>query len=202
MKANCSDWYHRLRKKYTIVNEEEWQLLDRMTEVKILKKGESFLQYGKIARYAAFVICGKFAFTIFDDEGNERILRFGFADDFLANCESYYRMEPSSITITALEDSIVRRINIKDVQPLYDLHMCIANVNLQIYQEIAEQDLEHQYILSLKSPVKRYKFLLKHRPAIIRKISLTNIAKYLYVSRESLSRARLNLLNRPPHFGD
>lgn len=202
MKPNHHNWYHRLRAKYSIVTEEEWKLLDSMTKIKAIKKGESFLQYGKIARYAAFVISGKFAFTIFDDEGNEKILRFGFADDFLANCESYYQMAPSAIAITALEDSMIRRINIREVQPLYNLHMSISNVNLQIYQEIAEQDLEHQYILSLKSPLKRYKFLLENRPAIIKKISLTNIAKYLYVSREALSRARLNLLSRSQHFRD
>jgi len=194
MKHDDDHWSLSLRKKYPVVSSEEWKLLDDMTVLKKIKKGDSFLTYGKVARYAAFVISGKFTFSIFDDEGNEKIIRFAFADDFLANCESYYQRKGSAVTITALEDSVVRRINIKTIRPLYDLHMSISRVNLQIFQEIAEKDLEHQYILSLKSPIKRYKFLLKHRPAIIRKISITNIAKYLYVSREALSRARLSLL--------
>lgn len=202
MKNNTPDWYHRLKEKYPIVSDAEWALLDKMTKVKTIKKGESFLRYGKIARYAAFVVSGQFAFTIIDDEGNEKIIRFGFADDFLANCESYYRMAASAVAITALEDAVIRRINIKQLQPLYDLHMSLSAVNLQIYQELAEQTFEHQYILSLKSPVKRYQFLLKHRPAIIKKISLTNIARYLYVSREALSRARLLLLNKGQRFCD
>ncbi|MBF4485736.1 Crp/Fnr family transcriptional regulator [Flavobacterium sp. CSZ] len=196
MKHNQNDWSVSLRKKYPIVSTEEWKLLDQMTILKKINKGENFLSYGRIARYAAFVISGKFAFSIFDDEGNEKIIRFAFADDFLANCESYYQKKGSAITITALEDSVIRRINIKTLSPLYDLHMSLSRVNLQIFQEIAEKDLEHQYILSLKSPVKRYKFLLKHRPAIIRKISITSIAKYLYVSREALSRARVSLVKK------
>ncbi|WP_236059556.1 Crp/Fnr family transcriptional regulator [Chitinophaga rhizophila] len=120
MKNNAQDWTRRLKEKYPIVSDAEWALLDKITKVKVIKKGESFLRYGRIARYAAFVISGQFAFTIIDDEGNEKIIRFGFADDFLANCESYFKTAPSAVSITALEDAVIRRINIKQLQPLPD----------------------------------------------------------------------------------
>lgn len=197
MKAhNISAWYFQLKQKYPVVSDEEWMLFDKMARTRTIKKGDNFLSYGKVARNAAFVVSGKFAFTIIDDEGNEKIIKFGFPDDLLANCESFHQHAPSKICITALEDAVVMSVKIKQLQPLYDLHMCIANVNLKIYQEAAEQTFEHQYMLSLKSPVKRYKFLMENRPEIIRKISLKNIAKYLYVSREAISRARLYLLNK------
>jgi hypothetical protein len=95
-----------------------------------------------------------------------------------------------------MEDAVILRINIKKLQPLYDLHMNLLQVNLQLYQELLEQQAEHQYILSLKSPLQRYRFLLEHRPAVIQKISLTNIARYLYISREAVSRARILLSGR------
>lgn len=201
MKKNIEDWSISMREKYPIVTDEEWQLLDKLSTVKIVKKGEHFLEYGKIARYAAFVISGQFAMTILNEDGDENIIRFSFASDFLANCESYYRNAPSSVKIIALEDSIIRKINIKKLQPLYDLHMCISDINLKIYQQISEQTFEHQYILSLKSPAKRYKFLIEKRPEIIRRISIKNIAKYLYVSREAISRAKMFLL-KPKNFCD
>lgn len=202
MNQTLPAWYDRLMKKYPVVTTAEWQLLDSIATVKHIKKGDSFLRYGKVARYSAFVISGLFKFSIIDDEGNEKIVKFGFADDFLANCESYNKKAPSAISITAMEDAVVLRINIKKLQPLYDLHMNLLHVNLQLFQEILEQQSEHQYILSLKSPLQRYKFLLERRPAIIQKISLTNIARYLYTSREALSRARLFLLDRTRNFCD
>ncbi|MGF6849595.1 CRP-like cAMP-binding protein [Chitinophaga sp. W3I9] len=195
-------WYDRLMKKYPVVTQAEWQLLDNIASVKHIKKGDAFLRYGKVARYSAFVISGMFKFAILDEEGNEKIVKFGFADDFLANCESYNRKAPSAISIIAVEDAVILRINIKKLQPLYDLHMNLLHVNLQLYQELLEQQSEHQYILSLKSPLQRYRFLLERRPAIIQKVSLTNIARYLYISREALSRARLFLLDRTRNFCD
>jgi CRP-like cAMP-binding protein len=202
MNQTLPAWYDRLMKKYPVVTTAEWHLLDSIATVKQIKKGDSFLRYGKVARYSAFVISGLFKFSIIDDEGNEKIVKFGFADDFLANCESYNKKAPSAISITAMEDAVVLRINIKKLQPLYDLHMNLLHVNLQLFQELLEQQSEHQYILSLKSPLQRYKFLLERRPAIIQKISLTNIARYLYTSREALSRARLFLLDRTRNFCD
>ncbi|MBC9910013.1 Crp/Fnr family transcriptional regulator [Chitinophaga varians] len=195
-------WYQRLMKKYPVVTPEEWQLLDTIAVVKHIRKGESFLRYGKVARYSAFVLSGMFKFSILDDEGNEKIVRFGFADDFLANCESYHKKAPSAVSITAIEDAVILRINIRKLQPLYDLHMNLLHVNLQLFQELSEQQSEHQYILSLKTPLQRYRFLLERRPAIIQKISLTNIARYLYTSREALSRARLYLLDQSRNFCD
>lgn len=187
-------WHQRLKKKYPIVTEDEWRMLEVMASVKHIKKGEPFLKYGKVARFSAFVISGSFKYTIMDDDSQEKIIKFAFADDFLANCESYNKKEPSAVSIVALEDAMILRINIKKLQPLYSLHMNLLHVNLQLYQEISEQQSEHQYLLSLKSPLQRYRYLMERRPAIIQKISLTNIARYLYISREALSRARLSLL--------
>jgi CRP-like cAMP-binding protein len=195
-------YYQRLMKKYPHVTKQEWQLLDAIATVRYIRKGDSFLRFGKVARYSAFVLSGQFKFNFLDEEGSEKIMKFGFTDDFLANCESYHKKLPSTFSITAMEDSVVLRINIKKLQPLYDLHINLLHVNLQLYQELLEQQSEHQYILSLKSPIQRYRFLLENRPAIIQKISVTNIARYLYISREALSRARMLLSGHSRNFCD
>lgn len=163
MKNTLAEWYLPLKNKYPNVSDDEWHLLYKYGKFKTIKKGNSFLSSGKIARYSAFVISSQFAYTIMDDEGNEKIIKFGLANDFLANCESFYQKKPSIINIIALEDSVICSINIKQLQPLYNIHMCIADVNLAIYQEAAQQTFEHQFMLSFKSPVKRYKFLLEKR---------------------------------------
>ncbi len=193
MKHELPFWSEQLKRKYPIITDEEWKLLDQIAHVKHIKKGDSFLKYGKVARFSAFLLSGLFKFAILDEEGNEKIVKFSFPDDFLANCESYNKRAPSAISITALEDSVILSINIKKLQPLYDLHVNLLHVNLELYREISEQQSEHQHILSFKSPLGRYRYLLERRPAIIQKISLTNIARYLYISREALSRARLYL---------
>jgi len=189
-------YYQRLIKKYPQVSEAEWQLLDELATVRHIRKGEHFLRAGKIARYAAFVLSGQFKYSFTADDDSEKILNFSFTDGFLTDCQSFNNNKPSNLTITALEDSVILRFNINKVRPLYNLHSSILHVNIQVYQSIMDEQAEHQHILSLKSPLERYRFLMRHRPAIIQKISLTNIARYLFTSREALSRARVMLTNR------
>jgi CRP-like cAMP-binding protein len=184
-------YYQRLIKKYPQVSIEEWQLLDQLATVRHIRKGEHFLRVGKVARYAAFVLSGQFKYSFMGEDDSEKILKFSFTDDFLTDCQSYNNNKPSALYITALEDAVILRFNINKVRPLYNLHSSILHVNIQVYQHIMEEQAEHQYILSLKSPLERYRFLLRHRPGIIQKISLTNIARYLFTSREALSRARV-----------
>jgi CRP-like cAMP-binding protein len=184
-------YYQRLIKKYPQVSVAEWLLLDQLACVRHIRKGEHFLRVGKVARYAAFILSGQFKYSFTGDDESEKILKFSFTDDFLTNCQSFNNNKPSFLNITALEDAVILRFNINKVRPLYDLHSSILHVNIQVYQDIMEEQAEHQYILSLKSPLERYRFLMRHRPAIIQKISLTNIARYLFTSREALSRARV-----------
>jgi len=184
-------YYQRLIKRYPQISEVEWHLLDQLATVRHIRKGERFLSVGRVARYAAFVLSGEFKYNFTGDDGSEKILKFGFPDDFLTNCLSFNNNKPSYLNITALEDAVILRFSINKVQPLYELHCSILHVNLQVYRSIMEEQAEHQYILSLKSPLERYRFLMRHRPSIIQKISLTNIAKYLFTSREALSRARV-----------
>lgn len=184
-------YYQRLIKKYPHVSVAEWHLLDQLATVRHIRKGEQFLRVGKIARNAAFVLSGQFKYSFAGDDQNEKILKFSFMDDFLTDCQSFNNNKPSVLNITALEDSVILRFNLNKVKPLYNLHSSILHVNMQVYENIMEEQAEHQYILSLKSPLERYRFLVSHRPAIIQKISLTNIARYLFTSREALSRARV-----------
>src|SRR5262245_32900302 len=126
-------YYQRLIKKYPQVTMEEWRLLDSIATVKYIRKGDNFLNYGRVVRYAAFVLSGQFKFSLLNEEGIEKIVKFSFTDDFLANCESYHKRALSNICITAIEDAVILRINIKRLQPLYDLHMNLLQVNLQLY---------------------------------------------------------------------
>lgn len=189
-------YYQRLAKKYPKVTMDEWKQLERFATVKYVRKGDSFLRIGKVANHSAFVLSGEFKFSFVEESGTERIVKFGLTDDFLANCESYQKKEPSAISITAIEDAVILRINTRKLDRLYEKDVNLLHVKLKLYQELVEQMSEHQYILSLKTPVQRYRYLLERRPKVVQRISLTNIARYLYISREALSRARMVLSSR------
>ena len=54
---------------------------------------------------------------------------------------------------------------------------------------IMEQD-EHLNLFKLYNPQQRYEYIEKNRPEIIQRVALTQIASYLGVTRETLTRIR------------
>ncbi len=63
MKHTLPYWYEPLEGKYSVATEEEWALLDHLATIKHIRKGNTILRYGKIARFSAFVISGLFKFS-------------------------------------------------------------------------------------------------------------------------------------------
>lgn len=202
MQRTPDDCLQALYDKYPYFSREDWDILERFATVKRIKKGASFLKAGKISRKSAFVLEGIFKMCLLDEDGNEKILKFCFSGDLLGNCDSFLKNQASLYNITAVEDAVIWSLNIPRFPDFYPGHPKFQQLHLQLYQEVVEQQTEHVYILSLKTPLQRYRFLLERRPAFIRKLSLTNIARYLFTSREALSRARLCLVDQARNFCD
>lgn len=56
-----------------------------------------------------------------------------------------------------------------------------------------QQQAEHLQIISIKNPFERYDFLLRNKPHMIEKILGIELARNLYISRETVSRARFRI---------
>ena len=57
------------------------------------RKGESFVQQGTIARYAALVVSVYFKVTTLNDSGDEAIVNFAFPGQFITDFHSSLRGE-------------------------------------------------------------------------------------------------------------
>ena len=137
---------------------------------------------------------GLFKQTFTDIDDNERNLNFYFSGDLLCNCESYKNNKPSVSATTAIENAVVIVVSNDELYHLKNTEIGIALWALAVSQLIMQRQAEHLQIISLKNPFERYHFLLRNKPDMIAKISGTELARYLYISRETLSRARFKML--------
>ena len=110
-------------------------------------------------------------------------------NDFFGDELSLFSGKPSSIEIIALEDSTVLRIsksNIEKVRqtPMGSLLFSIGN------QKAYAQKESKQIELMSQTAEERYNNLLESRPELIQRINQKDIASYLGISTQSLSRIR------------
>jgi len=151
-------------------------------------KGTKLISEGKSHHYFYFLEKGSVK-SYYLKGFKEVCLWFAFDHEIVSTIKTF-EGKPSNETIQLLEDSELIQFNIKKFKD-------IAKTNLSVSQLITELITEHAifledrlYQLQFMSSKERYENLLKTEPSVLQRLSLTDIASFLGVSRETLSRIR------------
>ena len=156
---------------------------------KHLAKKDYLLKAGHVSRNICFIAKGLLrCFYIKDDL--EVCSWFMKEGDVIVSVESFFQQKPSYESIQALEDCLVYYITYDELQYTYRHYSefnFIGRVMLEKYYVLSEQRL---YSMRMQTAVERYHHLLQHFPELVQRVSTTDIASYLGVRRETLSRKK------------
>jgi len=159
------------------------------TVVREYKKGESLFSQGQTCKYLYFINEGLAKVFSFKND-KEFIMRF-FAEGIpFSIFDSFIGQTPSRYTIMALEDTIITRIGYQDLMDLCRKHHAIETMFRIITSQTAMRMTKRINEILEEDAVKRHAIFIKDNSAIIQRISLGNLAKYLGITQQSLSRIR------------
>lgn len=153
------------------------------------RKGEEIIKEGKHCQ-SLYMIAKGFCRAYNVQNGEEVNLEFFFEHETVTNKNSYLFNKPSDFTVVACEPMVVYKIDKTDIlyavsqRPEIEL---AGKKNLEIIAAKQEKQLQLFRILTAKG---RYEFLEKNNPEILQRISISQLASYLGVKRETLSRIR------------
>ncbi|THU40278.1 Crp/Fnr family transcriptional regulator [Niastella caeni] len=153
------------------------------------KKGDELIRFGKPCQSLLLIDKGYCrAYNIQD--GEEINFDFYFEYETVTNKNSYLFNKTSDFTVVACEPMIVYKINKTDL--LYAIEQCpeieiAGKKNLQAIAAKQEKQLQLFRILTAKG---RYEFLEKNDPDLLQRVPISQLASYLGVKRETLSRIR------------
>lgn len=167
----------------------EVDIVKELFNEKPYKKGEFFLEEGRICKHVGFVTKGLFRYYI-NHDGEERTYGFSQENGFMCNYESFLPQTASSKNIQALEDSDVLIISYTDLQSFYAKvkegerfgRIAIEAVFLQMLKDLSSFYTE--------TPELRYELFLKNHADLQQRISQYHIASFVGVKPQSLSRIR------------
>jgi CRP/FNR family transcriptional regulator, anaerobic regulatory protein len=108
-----------------------------------------------------------------------------------ADLESLLMQNPSKNYIAAVENSEIALIDFSDIHALMDVDPCFRMLNALI----ANMTISTAHIVTIntKSPDERYRELLLKHPDWINRFPQMQIASYLGMTRETLSRVRARI---------
>lgn len=155
----------------------------------VLPKQEMLLQEGRICRNLYFVERGAIRGYYTTDE-KEVTHWFGFENDFVTSFHSFITQQPAVENIQLIEGSVLWAIGKDTLTGLLNRFPDVERL-LRIAYENYYIRLEERYVNShFKTAAERYDDLLMRQPHIIERVPLGQIAAYLGISAETLSRVR------------
>ena len=125
-------------------------------------------------------------------DGRDITIWFGTENDIIISAQGYVNGEKGYETIELLEDSVLYKMNLKQLHELYQQDLEVCNWARQFIEK-EFVGTEHRLISSLSmTATERYLRLMKEKPEILQRVQLRHIASYLGISSEHLSRIRAN----------
>jgi CRP/FNR family transcriptional regulator, anaerobic regulatory protein len=162
-----------------------------LTIIQVYKKGDKLLVPGKVANYASFVLKGLAkSYYVREADTTEVITKFLVEGSVITSIFSYYSRKPGNEYIVALEDMTVASLHYDVMQLLFKKHP-VLNYIIRIITERYLYFLEVE-LFNMRKPFAedRYIFFMKHFPHLMQRLALKDIASYLGMSLETLSRVR------------
>jgi CRP-like cAMP-binding protein len=179
--------------RYVQLTAAEQQYFCSLLQVKKLRKKQYLLQAGDVCRFDCFVNKGCLRSFYTDRNGQEHILGFSVEDWWATDMQSFVTRQPATCDIEALEDCELLIIDYPSMQQLYQ--------RLPQFERYARLILERSYIQlqqriiesMSKTAEERYLDFVERYPSVYQRIPQYQVAAYLGITPEFLSKIRQQL---------
>lgn len=182
--------------KHIALSESERTIFVSMLEHKLLKRKEFHLREGEVCRYSTFVVDGALKSFTVDKEGNEHILSFAVSDWWIADMYSFISQKPAILNIEAVANSEVHLLSWENRQKLFEKVPKFE----RFFRIIIENSLvanQQRLIDNLSATAEeRYLRFIEKYPFIPECVPQHNIASYLGITPEFLSKIRARLAKK------
>jgi CRP-like cAMP-binding protein len=168
--------------------ELRFDLADKINIRKVVK-GDILISEGKICNQLFFIKKG-FLRGFHYHNGREITSWFGFENDFASSTYSFVSRKPGVETVEAIENSILYVITYDDLNDIYSKFPEFNYVGRLLTEKYYVDLMERTLCLQFQTAKESYEQLIAIQPHILQRASLGNIASYLGISQETLSRIR------------
>lgn len=193
IETNCLMWELLLQnfaRRHVFLSPEEVAVLQSLFVHKKFRRHQYILQQGDVARYDNFIIKGLARTYQVDDKGQERILRFTPEEWWTGDMYSFLTGQPTQYNVDCLEDTEVLRITRENLESLYERVPQINKYFRQLYQNSIISYNQRLGSALSKSALERYHEFIERYPQIEQRVPNHQIAAYLGITPQSLSRLR------------
>jgi CRP/FNR family transcriptional regulator, anaerobic regulatory protein len=175
------------------LNKEEKELVTQNFHPRLYRKRQYVLQEGNICIQLNFVVRGCLRMYKIDEQGATHILQFAAENYWINDLGSFHSEKASELNIDALDDTMLLQINHSDLISLYKQASKFDRI-FRVLIENSFVSLQKRLLQNISSTAEeRYQSFLETYPHLANRLPQTQIASFLGITPEFLSRLRNKL---------
>ena len=180
--------------KYIPITEELEEELSKIEFIKRFGIGTILLEEGKISNECFFIIKGCIR-SYYLKDGEEKTTEF-YTEEQAVIPSAYGNKFPSEYFLECIEDTIAGVGTPELETEIYQKFPQLESLNRALGEAIMAKTQNTFAEYKMASPEERYLTLLKNRPDLVQRAPQHQIANYLGIKPESLSRIRKRIMNQ------
>jgi CRP-like cAMP-binding protein len=175
------------------LTQEESKVIADSIRIEHYKKGTTLLKEGQVSIETYFVLEGCIREYI-ETDGEEKTTNFFTEEQWVISLSNFNPQIPTSHNLVCTEDCTLAIGNEKEAQEMFKQFPRFETISRVIMEEYFTEQKKLLTSFLTDSPEQRYLKLLGSRPDIFQRVPLYQLASYIGVKPESLSRIRKRVL--------
>ena len=181
--------------KRTKIPEGEFEAFYNLWEFKKFKRNEFLLKAGEVPKFSIFVLSGILRQYLVNDKGEESIVYFAQERHFIGDLAALRNKSISNFNFQAIEACEILAISAENWEKAFNLFPWWTDAYLRRFQKWTSMIQEQVFESQTKTGEERYLNLIKEKPDLLQRIPQHDIASFLCLSAETLSRIRKKMFN-------
>lgn len=173
----------------------EQEFFENLNASKHYKKGDILLREGEQARNSYYVVTGCVRQYYLID-GEEKTTNFYTEEESILSTISTINKLPSKFYLECVEDCLVKESSYSQEAEIYEKFPRFEKLCRITTEEQLGKFQERFAIFMTSSPEERYLNLVNTRPDLLNRVPQYQLASYLGIKPESLSRIRKRILGK------
>lgn len=173
----------------TDFSDNSWDLLQPALAVMQYKLGEMMLKEGQICNTLFYIDKG-YCKSYYDIDGLDKNTCFFFENDIATNVNSFGSGQPSAFNIVACEPLTAIAFDKERLFEVSKRSSQIDTLGRNCIRLFAARQEEFSNLLKIYTAKERLEYIESHHPEMLQRVPLSQLASFLGVTRETLSRIR------------
>jgi len=176
--------------RFIVLSTDEIAIIQSLFTEKKFRKRQYILQEADVSRSETYIVTGLTRTYEVDDKGIEHIMQFGPEDWWVGDLFSFLTETPTRFNVDCLEDTQVLQISNPTLELLYQKVPATARYFRIIIQNAYIASINRISSSLRKTAPQRYQEFIERYPHIEQRVPNHQIASYLGITPQSLSRIR------------